>query len=718
MQPKVSVIIPVYNNAKYLKECLDSAANQTLQNIEIICVNDGSTDDSLSIMRGYAEKDPRIVVIDKPNGGYGHTMNKGLEVATGKYVAFLESDDTIKISAYETLSKIADEQDLDIVKGDYYELEGMGEDRKLTPISLSNVKERYNVKITPREEPWTFYMPMMNCLGLFRRDFLIENNIVHNETPGAAHQDMGFWFQTFAYADSLMFINEPFYEYRQDNMNASMKSDKTTFSTIDEYNFIRKKLEKNPEIEQQIQPIFFHRKYTSSMFSYGRAELSLRLPFLRQLASEFKEDINAGHSVTDRFKPIEIKRLNSLIEDPDGFYIDSLVKDSKKQIALLQDEISMLRHQIDNERFAKREPMRLTGEKDTTSDCLVSFIISCIEEVDDLASTIDSIINLNEKSIEIVCTIPEPSKSISTCLGKYADQYDFIRVFSSNGINHGAANNLSIEKAKGSYIQFLDSGDTLKNSFSKMAETASREQDFDVIYFNEAKKPEVENISHDNKKSNDADDEFKMEELSGIELIKMFKKAHRTLPSVKSCVFKRSFLVKNGIRFLESNGLFIDDAFPLKALCVAEKIACIDDSVYIHKDESEPITESSKTAKKARSYFETYYQMLLFASQRALDYDAAKVVSEELDSILSNFRKEYSSLTKTQRLAVCTMPPIQETLMDSLVAQIEEQKKRIAAEKKLKKADSSKHVAKNSKGNATKRKQKSPTSILKRLIRN
>ena len=84
MKPKVSVVIPIYNAEKYLRQCLDSIISQTLCEIEIICVNDGSTDGSLTIIEEYAAKDDRIKVISKPNAGYGHSMNMGLDAATGE----------------------------------------------------------------------------------------------------------------------------------------------------------------------------------------------------------------------------------------------------------------------------------------------------------------------------------------------------------------------------------------------------------------------------------------------------------------------------------------------------------------------------------------------------------------------------------------------------------------------------------------------------------
>ena len=85
---KVSVILPVYNTEKYLPECLDSIINQSLRDIEIICVDDGSTDSSLQILKEYAEKDKRIVVLEQNNSGAGIARNKGMEVAKGKYLSF------------------------------------------------------------------------------------------------------------------------------------------------------------------------------------------------------------------------------------------------------------------------------------------------------------------------------------------------------------------------------------------------------------------------------------------------------------------------------------------------------------------------------------------------------------------------------------------------------------------------------------------------------
>ena len=99
--PVLSLLVPIYNVERYLRECLDSAVAQTLEDIEIICINDGSTDNSPAIICEYMQRDARVKMIDKANSGYGDSMNRGLEMARGKYVGILESDDFMVPDALE-----------------------------------------------------------------------------------------------------------------------------------------------------------------------------------------------------------------------------------------------------------------------------------------------------------------------------------------------------------------------------------------------------------------------------------------------------------------------------------------------------------------------------------------------------------------------------------------------------------------------------------------
>ena len=113
---KVSILVPICNVEKYLRQCLDSLVSQTLAEIEIICIDDGSTDSSPEIIQEYAENDARIKVITKPNSGYGDSMNQGLKKARGEYIGIVESDDYIETDAFEKLYALAKEFDADVAR--------------------------------------------------------------------------------------------------------------------------------------------------------------------------------------------------------------------------------------------------------------------------------------------------------------------------------------------------------------------------------------------------------------------------------------------------------------------------------------------------------------------------------------------------------------------------------------------------------------------------
>ena len=120
--PKISILVPVYNTKKYLKKCLSSIINQTFLDMEIICMDDGSTDGSGRILDWFAKQDPRIRVIHKKNTGYGNTMNQAFALAEGNYIGIVESDDYVVSSMYENLYQAIESDQLDFVKSDFYRL--------------------------------------------------------------------------------------------------------------------------------------------------------------------------------------------------------------------------------------------------------------------------------------------------------------------------------------------------------------------------------------------------------------------------------------------------------------------------------------------------------------------------------------------------------------------------------------------------------------------
>ena len=311
---KVSVIVPIYNVEDYLKQCLDSIIYQKLKELEIICVNDGSTDNSLEIVKEYAAKDSRIVIITGENAGYGAAMNKGLDAAKGEYIGIVEPDDYIEISMYDDLYKIAKENNLDLIKADFYRFNKESNQNVVFAYNrLSTDKGDYNRIIKPMEEKQSFRFIMNTWSGIYKRDFLEKHKIRHNETPGASFQDNGFWFQTFLLADSAMFIDNPYYMNRRDNPNSSVKSEGKVYAVNEEYKYIKELMLKNyPLLWNEVKYIFTLKKLHNYTFTLSRIAPEFKEQYLRDISKEFRESELLGEVDRQIFNDEEWKNFKKI----------------------------------------------------------------------------------------------------------------------------------------------------------------------------------------------------------------------------------------------------------------------------------------------------------------------------------------------------------------------------------------------------------------------
>lgn len=343
---KVSVIIPTYNVEQYLRECLDSIIRQTLQEIEIICVNDGSTDGSLEIINEYAEKDPRIVVITGPNGGYGKAMNKGLDAATGDYVGIVEPDDYIGLTMYEDLYEIAVKHDLDFVKADFYRFstdEGGILNKQYNALSKNN--EYYNRVFKPLEEKECFRFIMNTWSGIYKRAFLERYRMRHNETPGASFQDNGFWFQTFLLAERAMFVNRPYYMNRRDNPNSSVKSKDKVYCVNEEYKYIKKLiLERYPSLWNEVKSIHTLKRLHNYDFTLSRIAPEFKKQYITDISKEFRDNEVLGELDKEFFTAGEWELLLRIKNEPEEYYLE--ITDISKQLA--NAELAKMNQELEN----------------------------------------------------------------------------------------------------------------------------------------------------------------------------------------------------------------------------------------------------------------------------------------------------------------------------------------------------------------------------------
>ncbi len=235
-EPLISIIVPVYNAEKYLEVCLDSLQNQTLDQVEIICVNDGSTDHSLDILSQYASKNPKITVLSHENKGLGLTRNAGLAVARGKYVMFVDSDDYIELDSCETVFREMEAESADVLMFCNYLEYGS---TRIPQFPLGNERQifdngrcqsflfRHLVGFIDDElrNPEKQDKLSSACMKCYRRDMLRDCKIFFedNKIIGSA-EDVLFNIDVFAVADTCVYIPTALYHYiRTNDMSITAK---------------------------------------------------------------------------------------------------------------------------------------------------------------------------------------------------------------------------------------------------------------------------------------------------------------------------------------------------------------------------------------------------------------------------------------------------------------------------------------------------------------
>lgn len=220
-KPIVSVIVPIYNVDPYLRQCLDTLVAQTLADIEILTIDDGSTDESGAIADEFAARDKRIRVIHKPNSGYGDSMNQGLEAARGDWIAICEPDDYVEPAMCEHLLTCAerfsgDNSPIDIVKASYTRIVQDEAGR------ISRLPGALQGEITPPHQPFSIdECPLLLTAhpsiwtALYRKEFLDEFGIRFLPIPGAGWADNPFFLETMIAARRIAYLDEPVYNYRE-----------------------------------------------------------------------------------------------------------------------------------------------------------------------------------------------------------------------------------------------------------------------------------------------------------------------------------------------------------------------------------------------------------------------------------------------------------------------------------------------------------------------
>jgi glycosyltransferase involved in cell wall biosynthesis len=406
--PHISVIIPVYNVEKYLEKCLESVINQTLGEIEIICINDGSTDNSLQILEDFAQNDKRIKIINKENSGQGSARNIGMQQATGQYISFIDSDDWIDLNMYEKLYENAKTLKSEIVMCpirifDESTLEFKYDDRYFT---LGYFSEGYDNRVFNHTETrdFLFKISVTPFNKLYNTNFLHEINAKFPEN--LIFEDNPFFYYIYLNARKVSLVRDYLYNYRVNRLNSTIsKSNHKLFDIIEILKITRKIFIKTHNYDNYRE---YLNRFTieTSLNNYNKIDDKFKGKFF-DLVKEYFKDMN-----------LESDEINKLDTNIQNRYENVIKSDSNIEFEL-KEKIMLTKFTYNN----KLKDQRRVNEKKLDDQRRVYE-----KKLDHSKSTYQERVEVNEQIIKKMSNsnswkLTKPLRKIGTEIKRLKEKY-------------------------------------------------------------------------------------------------------------------------------------------------------------------------------------------------------------------------------------------------------------------------------------------------------
>lgn len=500
--PKVSVVIPVYNAAPFLDQCLNSLINQSIKNIEIICVDDGSEDQSLNILKKYQRRDDRIKVLAQNRLGAGAARNLGMSAASGEYFAFIDADDFVDCVYLEELLNNCRKYNADICicaadiynnnRGIYQKAEWLLDITRIKkePFNLDDLKSEI-FQLT-KFSPWA---------KLFNAQFIRDNNLQFQELTSA--NDLYFVLMSMCLARRISVSPKVLFHYRMgQTTNIQSNLDKSEDNFCKALVLCREALEKS-NLYEQIKVGFSDLVYQHCQ--YNLSKLKSKPEAKKRLLKKIKD------KYLERFKvePNYLARLSDLID--------------KNELEFKQENL---------------------GGFDVSKACpIISVVIPVFNVEKYLEKCLDSVINQTLKNIEIICVNDGSEDGSGKILNKYTERDIRIKVINKDK-NEGllCARKDGVLASSGKYVMFVDSDDYLDETACEVAYRLIEEHKSDILQFTCG----VVDFSNDKQASKWLENALKPKGLSlrGEEILDAFFVKRIEFTSLVGKLFKRDLLLK------------------------------------------------------------------------------------------------------------------------------------------------------------------------------
>lgn len=626
---KVSVIMPVYNTAEYLRETMECLMNQTLDEIEIICVDDGSTDDSLDILNECAMRDNRILVLHQKKLHAGVARNAGLNCARGEFVIFLDSDDLFALDLLEKTYLQGKKENADIVlfDADYFNTE-TGERLEKNHLFRKKIVEGKNV-FSRRDIPDDIFTVTTPCpwTKLFNKKFVVDHKLQFQNLKNS--NDVFFVLSSLALAERITYVDEKLVLYRVNqakNIQSNKAQEPTLFLTA---------------YEAVYELLNSHRIYEDVKRSFINTVLSGCVYNIDTIHNQ-----EAKREIYYAIESEKFKKMN-LLSYSREYYINEGYYNRIRTIPYILKCIE------NRERKSENAGIHIIKKNKSSDSVCVSVIVPVYNTGKYLKKCLNSIKNQTLKKIEIICIDDGSTDESLEILKKEAGRDCRISLYAEKNSGQSVARNGGIKEAKGQYIYFMDSDDELElDALQKLYDKAEH-TNLDILYF--------DGISFldndlDEAASNQNLDYYKRRcsysrIYNGAHLMRAMEKngEYRVSPCLQ--FIRRDFLIENNLQF-EEGIIHEDNLFTFKAMLMADRASHLHESLFRRRYRRASTMTQKTSFEHVYGYFKCFLEMDKFIGEIKLS-DEEKISAIAIQrSLLRNARDKYLQLSFEERESI------------------------------------------------------------------
>ena len=612
MNPKISVIIPVYNAAEYIKRCIDSILAQNYSNLEIICINDGSTDKSLSVLQNLAQTNSCIKVISQKNMGAAIARNVGIEYASGDYISFIDADDTIEKCLYENFANIVKNSNLDIFMFNGNIICNDSVSLFFTSNLFHQDVKEYDVFDYTKIKNF-FYGNQSVCNKIYRTEFLRSNNIKF--VANSCFEDTHFYFISLIKAKKISFTYKSYYNYHSDNVGSVTKSFNTNaFTLFDLYS----------AMEKEVKELNLWNFFCYALF---QLEYEKSIEVLRWISDEFKEKfyLKAQSFLKERISALNPNIYMQLVNIMHGLYMINYSYDQFKNSVLLT---------TDTFHFQTKK----------YSNPLISVIIPIHNVKQFLPTCLKSVVNQTFKNFEVICVNDGSTDGSEELIQECVDKDSRFNLINQKNHGLGHARNTAIKKAKGKYLVFLDSDDWLSvDALQKISEKILKHHpDLGTFGVYEYLQNTLQMLSRNyilRYKDIDVSDWHTLKDYFFF------------MPAVWLRFYNRKFFLENNLMFNE-NAYFEDVPVSIKAMLKAKNIVVCHNNLYFYRIRNNSIMHSEYSEKKVKdlitSLSDTYKVIVNEGAWEELKVPLAMFSTEVLNMHIQKAGEHWGKLIQEQ----------------------------------------------------------------------